>query len=636
MRNAVRNSRLFSWQGGIRLPILAVLLAMSLMLGLGSGLVHAQTVINLSDLTSDYSISADGDYYITGSTTSYGIVVTAANATITLDNAAIDVSGISQKCALNSGVDVTLYLIGVNSLKSGDSMPGIRIIPGNQLTIDQAPGSTGSLTVIGGSGGAGIGREASNLGTMTLSTGSVTINGGTVIANGGYLAAGIGGGYEGHGGTVMLNGGVVTATGGFASAGIGGGYWGNGGTVTISGGTVTASGGSGGAGIGGGGYYGVGGAVRIDGGSILARGSNGGENIGHGVNVSGSGTLTNAYGQLVHETIVPNAVEAVNPQPVDYQFMAGSAPYEYNYLYCGSGHAGGDTNLYFYLPAGTTLMKLTSSQTPSLPGDLVTFTATLAPVAATGTVQFYADNTLLDWPVPLSVGIATLTTNALSVGTHVITAEYTSDNGYLACIANEVTQVVESPLVVTVDPGTVEYSDRVKLTAVCQSGVTVYFAIGGQSVGKAVCQKDGIATLWVKVQNRPREEAWTVIAYTLDAEKKREFDASTQLQVTKETACGIYVGACYARPGQSFPLIVQLKDESADASFGSYRGVPVTLTITSRSGYNCIHCATAPATGTLYFGTLQLPQKGIYTVTASIPANTYYNEMATPALIVVR
>ena len=96
------------------------------------------------------------------------------------------------------------------------------------------------------------------------------------------LAAGIGGGYGGSGGTITIHGGKVKANGGDAAAGIGGGRRGSGGddhhprrqchrnrrtmmqpesaadvmasggTVTIHGGSVTATGGDSAAGIGGG------------------------------------------------------------------------------------------------------------------------------------------------------------------------------------------------------------------------------------------------------------------------------------------------------------------------------------------------------------------------------------------------
>ena len=135
---------------------------------------------------------------------------------------------------------------------------GINVSEGNELTIYGQTNHTGTLiataksTNYGAPGDAGIGGNAEG------STGTITINGGTVNATGGgnsssFGGAGIGGGGDNSGtcGTITINGGNVTANGSYRSAGIGGGCYSNGGTITINGGTVAASGGGwGAAGIG--------------------------------------------------------------------------------------------------------------------------------------------------------------------------------------------------------------------------------------------------------------------------------------------------------------------------------------------------------------------------------------------------
>jgi hypothetical protein len=65
----------------------------------------------------------------------------------------------------------------------------------------------------------------------------------------------------------------------------------------------------------------------------------------------------------------------------------------------------------------------------------VTFTATVSPVAPgagspTGTVQFKVDGTSLGIPVALVAGQASISTSSLSVGTRVITAEYSGDASF--------------------------------------------------------------------------------------------------------------------------------------------------------------------------------------------------------------
>ena len=91
---------------------------------------------------------------------------------------------------------------------------GIYVPEGKTLTIR----GTGSLTVTGGSYGAGIG------GNIEGGCGSIVISGGTITAKGGSHGAGIGLGYsyECVFGDITISGGTVTATGYDDAPGIGG------------------------------------------------------------------------------------------------------------------------------------------------------------------------------------------------------------------------------------------------------------------------------------------------------------------------------------------------------------------------------------------------------------------------------
>jgi len=76
--------------------------------------------------------------------------------------------------------------------------------------------------------------------------------------------------------------------------------------------------------------------------------------------------------------------------------------------------------------AGTTT-SVTSSVNPSVFGQPVTFTATVGPVAPGspgGSVQFAVDGSNLGGPLVLSAGTASISTSALAVGTHAVTASY--------------------------------------------------------------------------------------------------------------------------------------------------------------------------------------------------------------------
>ena len=164
---------------------------------------------------------------------------------------------------------------------------GINVAESNSFSVyAQSVGKNmGTLTVTGGSYGAGIGgRNGDRNGS---SCGNITINGGSVAATGGDEAAGIGGGVFGSGGNITINGGNVTATGGENAAGIGGGQGESGGNITINGGTVTATSVTPlGAGIGGG-AHGSGGNITINGGNVTATSEAFAAGIGGGQEGSG-------------------------------------------------------------------------------------------------------------------------------------------------------------------------------------------------------------------------------------------------------------------------------------------------------------------------------------------------------------
>jgi hypothetical protein len=87
-------------------------------------------------------------------------------------------------------------------------------------------------------------------------------------------------------------------------------------------------------------------------------------------------------------------------------------------------------------------VTLTSSLNPSIVGQAVTFTASVTPTSATGTVQFRDGAANLGAPVTLSAGTATLPVSNLSVGTHSITAVYSGDANNTTNTSTPVSQVV--------------------------------------------------------------------------------------------------------------------------------------------------------------------------------------------------
>lgn len=86
---------------------------------------------------------------------------------------------------------------------------------------------------------------------------------------------------------------------------------------------------------------------------------------------------------------------------------------------------------------------LTSSLSPSVFGQTVIFTASVSPSSATGTVTFLDGTTTLGRGT-LSGGVATLSTAALAVGTHSITASYSGDSNNNSSVSVAVAQAVNT------------------------------------------------------------------------------------------------------------------------------------------------------------------------------------------------
>jgi hypothetical protein len=98
-------------------------------------------------------------------------------------------------------------------------------------------------------------------------------------------------------------------------------------------------------------------------------------------------------------------------------------------------------------------VALASSVNPSLYGTTVTFTATVTPSAATGTVTFYDGSTALG-AATISSGIATYGTSTLASGSNSITAVYGGSSTYSGSTSAVLTQNVLTVTSISVTPAT--------------------------------------------------------------------------------------------------------------------------------------------------------------------------------------
>jgi Big-like domain-containing protein len=151
----------------------------------------------------------------------------------------------------------------------------------------------------------------------------------------------------------------------------------------------------------------------------------------------------------------------------------------------------------------TTATALTSSLDPLTFGHAVTFTATVFPLTATGTVEFFDGSGSLG-TAALSAGTASLTTTTLAVGTHFITASYSGDASFARSTSASLTQTVVAETVdtttaLTSSANPSEYGQLVTFTAIVspQSGATgsVMFMEGSTTLGTGELNASGVAAL---------------------------------------------------------------------------------------------------------------------------------------------
>lgn len=96
---------------------------------------------------------------------------------------------------------------------------------------------------------------------------------------------------------------------------------------------------------------------------------------------------------------------------------------------------------------GGVAVGLALANNPTVVGEAAAFTATVAgtganPTAPSGTVTFRADDQVIGSPAPIANGTATLATETLPIGVHLITATYDGDTAYATATSAGRTQVV--------------------------------------------------------------------------------------------------------------------------------------------------------------------------------------------------
>ena len=399
----------------------------------------------LGDGAVAFNILTPSSLTFVGQVTGSGRFGLGGDGLIAVANAANDFAGVVQWGATGGSTN-TLTLAGNNAIPASKSLapPAGALFNVNSFTQ--------TITSLTGAGNTNLGSGGG--GTLTLSnpsgtySGAITGIGTLIVAGGPWTMTGVStwsGSMSHNGGTLTLNGGSITTA-----------------NVNQSNGTLTLSGAT------------IGGAVTINGGTIAPF-----------MAANGTGTLTLAGSSTFLETISGsaagqfgriNVTGAVNLGGATFSLAASGTPYPagttftiidndaadaitgtfaglaegatvtsggQSFAISYAGGSGNDVVLTAQAITTPTTTTLASSANPSASGQNVTFTATVAPPAATGTVSFY-DGVVLLGTSPLVIGTATFSTSALSVASHSITAQYSGDLVFGPSTSAPVVQVVNA------------------------------------------------------------------------------------------------------------------------------------------------------------------------------------------------
>jgi hypothetical protein len=276
---------------------------------------------------------------------------------------------------------------------------------------------------LGGGGGATDVRRGACAASLTCGAARrvlVAGGGGGDDSCGHYENSGVGGGPNGGNGfTSGVTGDGVGGTGATELAAGTGGAAGlsatrgkNGSGPSGGAGGAANAGGCGGGG-GGGGYYGGGGGgggANFTGGNVDGAGGGGGGGSSHG--------------------------------PAGVAFVGGGGP-RANCANCAG--ANGYVTINYLVNTATTI---TSSANPALPGQPVTYTATVKPRGGAtgtpgGTLTFNDNGSAICTDVSMSSGTATCTTTYAAAGSHSIQAVYSGDSAFKSSTSGVLTEQIE-------------------------------------------------------------------------------------------------------------------------------------------------------------------------------------------------
>jgi hypothetical protein len=288
-------------------------------------------------------------------------------------------------------------------------------------------------------------------------------------------------------------------------------------------------------------------------------------------------------------------------------------------IYNGDGfHLGSSASMTQTITQAPTVTSVVSSNNPSLPGQAVTFTASVSAAydTPTGTVTFYDGSTELDTETLDANGNATYTTSTLALGSHDIIAEYSGDSNFESS-SGSLTQVISqensdsvylisSPYLSSALNQPVTFTARIYGSNVTPTG-SVTFMDGDNVLETVTLDANGTATYTTSAL---ASGSHTIIAvYSGDATYAGNSGSLTQWVYQTPTNTSVNADYGVAQVGQ---LVTFTATVSADGT--DYSGMP-TGTVAFLDGTTVLDTAPLDANGNATFATSSL-SSGNHTIIA--------------------
>ncbi len=267
---------------------------------------------------------------------------------------------------------------------------------------------------------------------------------------------------------------------------------------------------------------------------------------------------------------------------------------------------------------GSTSTTVSTSVTPALFGQTVTFTATVSAVAPavgtpTGTVDFKDGATTICAAVPLAAGSASCPTSSLAPGTHSITAVYSGDSNFYGSTSTALSQVVNKASTTTAlssgtNPST--YGTAVTFSAT----VTPIAPAAGTPTG-TITFKDGATTLGT---------------CTLAAATCSFTTTATQLGGGSHSITAVYGGDANYNTSTSSALTQTVNPAAQTISFTgpadtTYSTTSVTVSATASSGLAVTFTSSTTTVCMVSGTTVSILAIGTCTINANQAGNANYS-----------